>query len=51
MQQQDIQQLQAKGITEAQIEKQIQQFQTGFPFLKIEAPASIGRGIMAPTEG
>ena len=51
MQQQDIQQLQAKGITEAQIEKQIQQFQTGFPFLKIEAPASIGRGIIAPTEG
>lgn len=50
MQQQDIQQLQSKGITEAQIEKQIQQFQTGFPFLKIEAPAAIGKGIMAPTE-
>ena len=50
MQQQDIQQLKSKGISEAQIEKQIQQFQTGFPFLKIEAPASIGKGIMAPTE-
>ena len=50
MQQQDIQQLKSKGISEAQIEKQIQQFQTGFPFLKIEAPASIGKGIIAPTE-
>ena len=49
MQQQDLEQLKAKGISEQQIETQLEQFKTGFPFLKIEAPASIGKGIVAPS--
>ena len=40
-------QLEAKGISEAQIEQQLRDFQTGFPFLKLSAAAAIGRGIMA----
>ena len=49
MEQKDLQQLQSKGISVQQIETQIKQFETGFPFLKLEAAASIGRGIMAPS--
>ena len=46
--QQDLKQLAQKGITEQQIETQLGQFKTGFPFLKLEAAAAIGHGIMAP---
>ena len=46
--QQDLKQLAQKGISEQQIEKQLGQFKTGFPFLKLEAAAAIGRGIVAP---
>ncbi len=45
----DLKQLAEKGISEQQIETQIKQFETGFPFLRLEAAAAIGRGIMAPT--
>ena len=45
--QQDLKQLAQKGISEQQIETQLGQFKTGFPFLKLEAAAAIGRGIMA----
>jgi hypothetical protein len=48
--QQDLKQLAQKGISEAQIEYQLGQFKTGFPFLKLEAAASIERGIVAPNE-
>lgn len=48
--QQDLKQIAAKGITEAQIERQLGEFKTGFPFLKLEAAAAIGRGIVAPTD-
>lgn len=47
--QQDLKQLAQKGIAEQQIETQLGQFKTGFPFLKLEAAAAIGRGIVAPT--
>ena len=47
--QQDLKQLAQKGITEAQIERQLGEFKTGFPFLRLEAAAAIGRGIVAPT--
>ena len=40
-------QLEAKGISEAQIEQQLRDFQTGFPFLKLKGAAALGRGIMA----
>ena len=47
--QQDLNQLAQKGISEAQIERQLGEFKTGFPFLKLEAAAAIGKGIVAPT--
>lgn len=47
--QQDLNQLAQKGISEAQIERQLGEFKTGFPFLRLEAAAAIGKGIVAPT--
>ncbi len=46
----DLQQLSQKGISEEKLNNQLEQFKTGFPFLKLEAAAAIGRGIMAPDE-
>ena len=48
--QEDLKQIALKGITEEQINTQLEQFKTGFPFLKLEAAAAIGHGIMAPDE-
>lgn len=48
--QKDLEQIAAKGITAEQVDKQLEQFKTGFPFLRIEAAAGIGRGVMAPDE-
>ena len=45
---QDQELLTKKGISEEQIKEQLKCFETGFPFLKLEAAASIGKGIMAP---
>lgn len=50
MTQQDLAQISARGISEAQVERQLKQIETGFPFLRLEAAAAIGKGIMAPTE-
>lgn len=50
LEEKDLKQLAAKGISEQQIEAQLNQFKTGFPFLKLEAAASIERGILAPTD-
>ena len=47
--QQDLKQLAQKGISEAQIERQLGEFKTGFPFLKLEGAAAIGKGIVAPS--
>lgn len=49
LEEKDLRQLADKGISQQQIETQIKQFETGFPFLKLQAAAAIGRGIMAPT--
>lgn len=49
LQEKDLKQLAAKGISEQQIEKQLKQFETGFPFLRLEAAAAVGKGIIAPT--
>ena len=44
-------QLAQRGISEAQIEAQIESFRKGFPFLRLQAAASIENGgILAPTE-
>lgn len=49
LEEKDLKQLADKGISQQQIETQIKQFETGFPFLKLEAAASIERGILAPS--
>ena len=46
--QQDLKQIAEKGINEQQINVQLEEFKTGFPFLKLEAAAAIGKGIVAP---
>ena len=46
--QEDLKQIALKGITEQQIKTQLEEFKTGFPFLKLEAAAAIGKGIIAP---
>lgn len=46
---QDLEQLQRKGISESVINDQLNSFKTGFPFLKIEAAASIAKGILPIT--
>ena len=46
--QQDLQQIAQKGITQEQIENQLNEFITGFPFLRLETAAGIGHGIIAP---
>lgn len=42
--------LQKRGITHQQIEEQLNYFKTGFPFLEIRSAASIGNGIIKPSE-
>lgn len=48
--QQDLNQIASKGISVEQIDAQLNEFKTGFPFLKLEAAAAIGKGIVAPDE-
>ena len=48
--QQDLQQIAQKGITEEQINTQLGEFKTGFPFLKLKAAASIEDGIVAASD-
>ncbi len=40
--------LKKKGISEQKVAEQLRNFVTGFPFLKIEAPASVEHGILVP---
>lgn len=46
----DNKQIEARGMTIAQVEKQLAQIKSGFPFLKIEAAAAVGKGITVPDE-
>ncbi len=41
--------LAGKGISEEQIEAQLQTFKRGFPFLRLKAAASLEHGILSPT--
>ena len=45
----DLQQIAKRGITEEQVNHQLEQFKTGFPFLRLEAAASVGNGVLAPS--
>ena len=46
----DLKQIALRGISKEQLETQLKEFETGFPFLKLEAAASVGNGIVAPNE-
>lgn len=46
---QDKELLARKGISEAQIEEQLKCFKMGFPYLKLDAAASIEKGVLHPT--
>ena len=47
---QDLSQIQAMGITKEMVENQIHRFQTGFPYLKLRSAATIGNGILKLTD-
>ncbi len=47
---QDLELLKEKGISERQIEAQLQYFEMGFPYLSIVSAASIGNGILRVSE-
>ncbi|MGL5618312.1 MAG: DUF4301 family protein, partial [Tannerellaceae bacterium] len=42
----DLEILKSKGLTQAEIEQQLDDFKKGFPYLKIEASATIDKGIL-----
>ena len=46
----DLAQLEARGISLEKAEKQLQAFATGFPELDIVSAASVGNGVLNPTE-
>ena len=41
----DLEQIQGHNLSLAQIEKQLENFKKGFPFVNLEKPAVIGDGI------
>jgi hypothetical protein len=44
----DKRQLAEKGISEQQIQTQLEQLRTGFPFLRLRSAAAIRKGMLAP---
>lgn len=48
--QEDLKQIADKGISEQTIETQLEEIKNGFPYLKLEAAASVGHGILALNE-
>ena len=46
----DLQQIESHGLTQAQVEQQIENFRRGFPFLKIVRAASAGDGVQVLSE-
>ena len=47
---QDLKQISERGISKEKVEQQLNEIKQGFPFLKIEAAATVGNGIMQPDE-
>ena len=47
--QQDLKTLEEKGISQEELNAQIERFKTGFPYLKLAGSATIGAGIMRLT--
>ena len=48
--QEDLLQIKQHGLTEAQVEQQIENFRQGFPFLKVVRAASAGDGVLTLTD-
>ena len=46
----DKKQIEGRGMTVAQVERQLKQATEGFPFLRLEGAAAVGQGIMAPNQ-
>lgn len=46
----DLNQISSHGLTIEKVEHQLNEISKGFPFLKIEAAASVGNGILRPTD-
>ncbi len=46
----DLEQLKQRGIVPEQVERQLAQFKSGFPFADIQRPATIGDGILKANE-
>lgn len=46
---QDKRQIESRGMTLGQVERQLQQFGEGFPYLRLKAAASTANGILAPS--
>ncbi len=46
----DLLYLSSKGITKEQVERQLDSFRTGFPYLRLQSAASLGNGILNPHE-
>lgn len=49
LQERDLNQIAQRGMTVEQVDQQLEQIRTGFPFLRLEAAACIGNGVLAPT--
>lgn len=47
---QDLKQIEDKGLTLKQIDSQVEQFQNGIPFIDLESPAIINHGVLKFTE-
>lgn len=45
MEEKDLEMLAAKGISQEKLEEQLTMLREGFPFLRLEAPATVGHGI------
>lgn len=46
----DIEQMQKRGMDVSRVRQQIESFKTGFPYLKLQAPATSGNGILCFSE-
>ena len=49
MEEKDLEMLAEKGISEEKFEEQLTMLKEGFPFLRLDAPATVGHGISAVT--
>jgi hypothetical protein len=47
--QEDIKQISAKGISVDQVNHQLDELKNGFPFLHLDSAAAVGKGILAPS--